>query len=107
MISSRVTVMGSLCSVEGTQGPSPGPPKWWTCNLNLRTGRTSSPALATATRVSAEVPPEDRVAGEDRDQRSEGEEHPKRDGTAAVGPLGDDQRDPDDRRRQEGHEEPE
>src|SRR5207249_2136948 len=43
MISSRVTVMGSLCSVEGTQRPSPGPPNWWTCNLNLRTGRASSP----------------------------------------------------------------
>src|SRR5204863_8055832 len=39
MIWSRVTVMCSLGSVEGTQGPSPGPPNRWTCNLNLRTGR--------------------------------------------------------------------
>src|SRR5205807_2514888 len=37
MISSRVTVMGSSCSVQGTQGPSPGPPKWRTYNLNPRT----------------------------------------------------------------------
>src|SRR5437762_3138132 len=36
--------MDSLWSVEGTQGPSPGPPKRWTCNLNLRTGRTSAPS---------------------------------------------------------------
>src|SRR5438105_387305 len=41
MISSRVTVMCSSWSVEGTQGPSPGPPNGWTCNLNLRTGRSS------------------------------------------------------------------
>src|SRR2546422_4083660 len=50
MISSRVTVMGSLCSVEGTQGPSPGPPKWWTCNLNLRTGTTRACCQAMAAR---------------------------------------------------------
>src|SRR5437764_15059956 len=39
MISSRVTVMGSSCSLDGTQSPSPGPPNGWACNLNLRTGR--------------------------------------------------------------------
>src|SRR6266511_1725686 len=45
MIWSRVTVMCSLGSVEGTQGPSPGPPNWWTCNLNLRTGSSSQRPL--------------------------------------------------------------
>src|SRR5438874_862011 len=67
MISSRVTVMGSLCSVEGTQRPSPGPPNWWTCNLNLRTGspRAVGPFLPGGLATMGPSPLSGRLRGSD------------------------------------------